>query len=205
MGGLPAIWADWNTTDAQGNLLDLSQRRDTYYYTDVSGEKIYGRAKNRLTDEEAAEYTVSNVLSGDDNWEPVIKTETCEAPVATIDGNRISWQAVPYAICYLVTRGDEVVGFTQSIFMDYDEPLSDSADDNLYIQAVNEFGGLSPKAKVRPNQSTAVTDSRQDAEPISTDYYDMQGRRIGSPTTGLHIVVKTFASGNTSIEKVMVR
>lgn len=205
MGGLPAIWADWNTTDAQGNLLDLSQRRDTYYYTDASGEKIYGTAKNRLTDEEAAEYTVSNVLSGDDNWEPVIKTEACEAPVATIDDNRISWQAVPYAICYLITRGDEVVGFTQSIFMDYDEPLSDSADDNLYIQAVNEFGGLSPKAKVRPNQSTAVTDSRQDAEPISTDYYDMQGRRIGSPTTGLHIVVKTFASGKTSIEKVMVR
>ena len=108
MGGLPAIWADWNTTDINGNPVDLSQRRDTYYKT-VDGEKVYGTAKNYLTDEEAAEYTVKNVLSGSDNWQPVIKTESCAAPVVTLTDGQLSWDAVPYAICYVITRGDLVV------------------------------------------------------------------------------------------------
>ena len=46
MGGLPVLWADYNTVDANGNPVDLSQRRDTYYYTDSNGQKVYGKAKN---------------------------------------------------------------------------------------------------------------------------------------------------------------
>lgn len=62
MGGLPVLWADYNTMDDQGNPLDLSHRRDTYYYVDANGEKVCGKAKNYLTDAEAAAYTVKNVL-----------------------------------------------------------------------------------------------------------------------------------------------
>ena len=138
MGGLPAIWADWNTTDANGNLLDLSQRRDTYYYVDNDGKRHEGKAKNHLTDEEAAQYTVSNVLSGNDNWQPVIKTEECAAPVVKATDGSLSWDAVPYAICYLVTDGDKVVGFTTETSMS-------GASDKCAVQAVNEFGGLSVK------------------------------------------------------------
>lgn len=36
-------------------------------YTDAEGKRVYGTAKNRLTDEVAAQYTLSNVLAGSDN------------------------------------------------------------------------------------------------------------------------------------------
>lgn len=80
MGTIPAIFADYKTTDADGNLLDLSNRRDTYYYVDDNGERVYGTAKNSLTDEEAATYTYANVLNGSDYWNPRELMETVAKP-----------------------------------------------------------------------------------------------------------------------------
>lgn len=70
MGGLPALWADYNTRRADGSTVALDKRRDTYYYTDKNGQKIYGKAKNHLTPAEAARYTVKNVMGGKDGWNP---------------------------------------------------------------------------------------------------------------------------------------
>lgn len=70
MGGLPALWADYNTRRADGTEVGLDKRRDTYYYMEKDGKKVYGKAKNRLTAVEAARYTVKNVMSGSDGWNP---------------------------------------------------------------------------------------------------------------------------------------
>jgi len=70
MGGLPLLWADYRTRNADGSLQDLSQRRTAYYGTDKYGNRYECKAKNFLTDEEAAQYTVANVLSGSDGWDP---------------------------------------------------------------------------------------------------------------------------------------
>lgn len=208
MGGLPVLWADWNTTDADGNPVDLSQRRDTYYYTDAAGNKVYGTAKNFLTDEEAAQYTTRNVLTGSDNWEPVIKTEECDAPVANLKDGVITWEAVPYAICYLVTNGDQVVGFTTETSMDYSQQSfiikAEAEESNLCIQAVNEFGGLSAKAKVGDGSESGISDINA-ADGVIEGYYDLQGIRHAQPVKGFNIVVKVDANGNRSTEKVIVK
>lgn len=65
--------------DGNGDPVDLSQRRTEYYKT-VDGEKVWGTAKAVLTAEEAAEYTIQNVLGGNDNWQPELLTEACAAP-----------------------------------------------------------------------------------------------------------------------------
>lgn len=197
MGGLPAIWADWNTTDADGNLLDLSQRRDTYYRVE-NGEKVYATAKNRLTDEEAAEYTLSNVLSGSDSWQPAIKTEACAAPASVLSGSELSWEAVPYAICYVVTDGDKVVDITTETSVS----VSGSKASNDYaVQAVNEFGGLS--AKARAGQSGIAEASVDDSEIVAV--YDLQGRSLARPASGVNIVCRRSASGSVTVEKLIVR
>lgn len=144
MGGLPVLWADWKTTDANGNPVDLSQRRDTYYKK-VNGEKVYGKAKNFLTDEEAATYTVENVLSGSDNWQPVIKTKACVAPAAMFKGKKLTWKAVPDAIGYVITCGDEVVDIVKST--SYTPATIASVP--YTVQAINKFGGLSPKSEAQ--------------------------------------------------------
>ncbi|MDE6684248.1 MAG: Ig-like domain-containing protein, partial [Duncaniella sp.] len=202
MGGLPAIWADWNTTDINGNPVDLSQRRDTYYKT-VDGEKVYGTAKNYLTDEEAAEYTVKNVLSGSDNWQPVIKTESCAAPVVTLTDGQLSWDAVPYAICYVITRGDLVVDIIKE--NTYSLTAIPASDSPYCVQAVNEFGGLSAKGIANDNPATGIDNITADDENVSVEIYDVQGIRHASLINGINIVRKTDANGNVTVEKVVVK
>lgn len=199
MGGLPALWADWNTTDAAGNLLDLSQRRDTYYKMD-GDTKVYGKAKNFLTDEEAAQYTIKNVLSGDDNWAPEVKTEACASPEATIKDGMISWEAVPYAICYVVTRGEEVIGFTTEPSMNVN---AGKTDEPFMIQAVNEFGGLSPKAVVTDTPASGIENVEAAADGVISEVYDLNGYRLNSPVKGVNIVKRVYPDGNSSIEKVV--
>lgn len=196
MGGLPVIWADWNTTDGDGNLLDLSMRRDTYYYTDSDGNKVYGTAKNRLTDEEAAEYTIKNVLSGKDNWQPEIKTEACAAPVPVISGSEISWETVPYAICYVVTKGDDVVGFTTGTSYTYD-------GGEYTVQAVNEFGGLS-KPAVATDMPTVIDNASNVGKMTVEAIYSADGTRKNVMTRGLNIVKYRGEDGNMVVRKIMI-
>ena len=193
MGGLPALWADYNTVDAKGNPVDLSQRRDTYYYTDSEGNKVYGKAKNYLTAEEAAEYTLKNVCGGDDNWQPDLMCEACDAPTVTSSGQKITWKAVPYAICYVVTRGDEVVAFTTDCEFDAEA----SAD--YKVQAVNEFGGLSKKGAVDVSTGIQALDGQT---PSDNDQkiYTIDGRQHNQLQRGLNIV--RMADGTT--HKIMV-
>ena len=144
MGGIPAVFADYNTVDADGRPLDLSRRRDYYWYMGDDGKKVEGRAKKSLTAEEAAQYTLENVLRGSDDWRPEIMTEECAAPASVIDkaGGKITWQAVPRAIGYVVTKGGRVDLFTKDTSCKYDEGVE------YGIQAVNGYGGLGGMARV---------------------------------------------------------
>lgn len=201
MGGLPAIWADWNTTDGDGNLVDLSQRRDTYYYTDSEGNRVYGKAKNHLTDEEAAEYTVKNVLSGSDNWQPVIKTEECAAPIAILDNGTITWNPVDYAICYVVTHNDEVVAITTdpSVDVNADKPAG------YFVQAVNEFGGLSEKAAVKNQGDSGIITTVAEGNFTIEGIYNLNGIRLETPAKGLNIIRLRDEAGNVKVEKIVIR
>ena len=197
MGGLPVLWADWNTTDADGNLLDLSQRRSTYYYIE-DNDTVWGTAKNYLTDEEAAEYTVKNVLTGSDSWQPAIKTEACEVPSVVSGEGVISWAIVPYAICYVVTKGDEVVDIT----METSCAIEDDAS-AYSVQAVNEYGGLSGKGSTSSSSGIEVIEFSPAAEPVSQTIYTMNGMQVSSFIRGINIVRTIDAEGNMTTSKVM--
>lgn len=191
MGGLPTLWADYNTMDAYGNPIDLSNRRSTYYYVDSNNEKVYGTAKNYLTDAEAATYTVKNVLSGDDAWQPNIITEECVAPTVSISGNKLTWTAVPYAICYVVTKNNVVVGFTTDTSFDYEE------DGSYTVQSVNEYGGLSDAASITTGVKI-VTGTLKHLKYI----YSVDGKKHETLQKGLNIVQYEDESGNTSFCKI---
>lgn len=197
MGGLPVLWADYNTMDAHGNPVDLSQREDTYYYTDSNtGEKVYGKAKNYLTAEEAAQYTVKNVLSGKDNWQPAIITESCAAPVATLsdDKSTITWETVPYAICYVIVKNGKEVEFTTATNIAAEEGA------NYMVYAANEQGGLS--AGCGPNAAniesiTNITDTQTVA------IYSVNGMKLKDFRPGINILKRMDAKGNITTHKVV--
>lgn len=163
------------------------------------GERVYGTAKNRLTDEEAATYTLHNVLSGADAWQPAIKTEACDAPAAVLDGTMLAWQAVPYAICYVVTDGDKVVAVTT----DTEAEVADgSQPETLAVQAVNEFGGLSARGTVTAAQG--IADTADIEEFTLTGICDIHGRTLAAPAPGVNILRYTTPSGRTRVEKVVI-
>ena len=147
MGAIPAIFADYNTMDENGNALDLSQRIDTYEYDvkDAQGNvtgTVTGTAKNFFTDEEAAVYNYENVVVGNGDWDPRAMMEVTEAPIVSLIDNQITWESVPYAMCYVITRDETVIGF--SIVNSYiDDTVSNPNNYTYKVQAVNEFGALS--------------------------------------------------------------
>lgn len=217
MGGLPSLWADYNTVDANGNPVDLSQRQDTYYYTQyykmVDGEKViatsrpeasdmpnwteekvYGTAKNYLTDEEAAQYTIKNVMGGDDNWQPDLLCEATEAPAPVFNDNTISWDEVPYAICYVVTRGDEVVAITTETSVDVNAVVcakgsaalgANDSEEPYKVQSVNEQGGLSKFGIATDATALNAVSAAKSAK--SNVYYNIAGQRVNSSFKGMVI------------------
>lgn len=191
MGGLPVLWADYNTVDGNGNPVDLSHRRDTYYYMD-NGTRVEGKAKNYLTDEEAAQYTVKNVMGGSDNWQPELLCEACEAPKPVISGGKVKWQAVPYAICYVITKNGSVEGFTTATECDY----ADGAE--YSIQAVNEYGGLSAAAKA--DATNAVGQATAETSFSAKAVFSVDGKTQTGMQKGMNILTDGKAA-----RKVMMK
>lgn len=196
MGGLPKIWADYNTTDGNGNLLDLSNRRDTYYVT-TDGVKTYGTAKNYLTDEEAAQYTLKNVLYGSDTWQPDIITEQCAKPQLSVSNGVLSWNPVPFAICYVVERNGVVVDIVTGTSVDYDSNSSYS------VYAANEYGSLSNPAKIYSATLPSNAISSVSDLPVIKAYYTLDGKRVSMPVHGINIVEYVTGNGKSLFKKIL--
>ena len=194
MGGLPVLWADYNTVDANGNPVDLSLREDTYW-VEVNGERVYQKAKNYLTPEEAAQYTIKNVMGGDDNWQPDLLCEACDTPAPVYQGNKISWEAIPYAICYVVTKDGEVATITTETSF----AITDQSS-TYQVQAVNENGGLSTKGLA--TTSDAIRSMENHGTPATpTATYSIDGRRMSQPTRGITIIRMSDGTVKKAIKK----
>lgn len=142
MASLPAVYADHNTTDADGKPLDLSKRISTYYKVSEEGDTIWGKAKNRLTPEEAARHTAGNVLGGDDNWNPLPYCGRPDAPVVQYRKNKLSWTAVEGARGYAVRKDGRIIALTASL--EY-KVTGDAGDYD--VAAVGTYGNLSKTVK----------------------------------------------------------
>ena len=226
MGGLPDIWAEYNTVDANGNAVDLSQR-ENYYYTyraTIDGKESnlsadnYNKlsddqktlytllehtdVQNVLTSEEAAKYTIRNVVGGSDNWQPDLMCEATEAPEVLIEGSTLTWEEVPYAICYVITRGDEVIGFTTENSFTVDAAVTakgtallgaTDSEEPYKVQSVNEQGGLSKYGIA--TKATAVSNLKAADAATAGTIYDTTGRRYSAPVKGINIV--SYSDGST--------
>lgn len=184
MGGLPKLWAEYNTMDGNGNPLDLSHRITDYYYIDGTGQKVTGKSEKAvLTAQDAARYTIKNVLSGNDGWQPSLLTEACAKPNVRQENNDLKWDAVPFAICYVVTAGDEVIGFTEQT--SFAIPSS-YASAQFKVQAVNEYGGLSDYAMA--SSTSGIHDVEVKNPSQQEGWYNLMGMKQSKPTTkGIYV------------------
>ena len=161
MGGIPAIFADYNTMDANGNAIDLSQRISTYQIDSVKNGVTTTYTctgiKNSFTDAEAATYTYENVLTGSDSWDPRAIIEPTNVPtnVTISNAGSLNWDATPYSICYVVIKNNKVIGFTTS------PGYTDAAYNSLAaysVVAVAQSGALSQSSAAAVASITTKND-----------------------------------------------
>ena len=176
----PKLFAEYNTMDADGQPVDLNNRRTTYKVDDdklAPGESSPVTRQAILSAEEAAKYTYEAVIFGNDDWNPRKFFEPVEAPAEVVYANgKLTWKAVPYAICYLVIDAEgNVVGMTK------DDEYAIAEAGTYTLRSVNEYGSLgeSTNFEVTEAMTTGIQAEKNIQVPfVETQVYDLQGRKM---------------------------
>ena len=164
MSAYPALFAEYNSMNKNGEPIDLENRTNTFTVNGIPQTMPYNPV---LTKEEADRYTIENVLGGTDAWQPTLCTDQVSAPVISGSGSTVTWDAVPYAINYVIIRDGEIIG--QTIETSYTDIESDGLSHVYQVVAANEYGGLSELSNRYEEVSTGVASSQKDEISVYAD------------------------------------
>lgn len=138
MGAIPALFAEYDSRDAQGGAVDLSRRKSEY--KGRGDNPPTGSCPTTVTKAEADRMTYENIISGNDGWNPREMMRRLPAPRGVKgEGNAVTWQAVEGAAGYVVLSGDRVVGITDGTSLVLASPADEAG---LRVRAVNRYGTL---------------------------------------------------------------
>ena len=136
MNVVPALFAEYNSVDGNGNPINLSNRRSSYT---KDNQTVY--INPVLSASEATKYTIANVVGGNDNWQPDQLAQQVQTPKVSVNNGVISWSDNPSARCYAIFKNNVYVGNTTGT--QYTIPAGTSSTDEFTIRAANSMGGLS--------------------------------------------------------------
>lgn len=146
MSNIVTHFYEYNSMDANGKPIDLSKRGNasssTNQYTPV------------LTDEEVLEFTVNNVVGGEDGWMPAKLTQQLPAPEEVkITGSIMEWKAVENALCYIICKDGEYVAATTETTYD----LGNIDKESKYtVQTANVMGGIDAASEAYLDSSSGI-------------------------------------------------
>ena len=186
-GGWPARFAEWNSMNANGAAIDLSNRKTIFDETHQNNPV--------LTADEANDYSDMRRMFAD--WQPTLDTE--QAPVPTSlerTGEVLSWEPTDYALLWAVSKDGNVISFTTM-------PNYTATETGTYtVRAANEMGGLSEPSQ--PVVISSITGIQTVNRAMLSDVqavYTADGKRVSHPQRGLNMIRLT--DGTT--RKVMVK
>lgn len=205
-GGYPKRFAEYNSTTSTGSTVDLKDRKKVYDAYDSKNGDNYVNRRNEtaespiLAAEEAAFYTVENIMGQDDDWDPTAATEQASAPTnVKLNGTTLAWDNNDYALLWAVCKNGKVVDFT--ITPSY---IVDDASATWSVRAANEMGGLSEATIV--GQGTGIRNiASATAAVIKTAIFAADGTQLSNLQKGINIIVKTLADGSKKTSKVIVK
>lgn len=206
-GGYPKRFAEYNSTTSTGSTVDLKDRKKVYDAYDSKNGDNYVNRRNEtaespiLAAEEAAFYTVENIMGQDDDWDPTAATEQASAPTnVKLNSTTLAWDNNDYALLWAVCKNGKVVDFT--ITPSY---IVDDASATWSVRAANEMGGLSEATVVGQGTGIHNITSATDAAVIKTAIYAADGTQLSNLQKGINIIVKTLADGSKKTSKVIVK
>lgn len=206
-GGYPKRFAEYNSYTSTGSVVDLKDRKKVYdAYDSKDGDNYVNRRNETAGDpilaaEEAAFYTVENIMGQDDDWDPTAATEQASAPTnVKLNGTTLAWDNNDYALLWAVCKNGKVVDFT--ITPSY---IVDDTSATWSVRTANEMGGLSEATVVGQGTGIRNITSATDAAVIKTAIYAADGTQLSNLQKGINIIVKTLADGSKKTSKVIVK
>ena len=206
-GGYPKRFAEYNSYTSTGSVVDLKDRKKVYDAYDSKDGDNYVNRRNEttespiLTAEEAAFFTVENIMGQDDDWDPTAATEQASAPTnVKLNGTTLAWDNNDYALLWAVCKNGKVVNFT--ITPSY---IVDDASATWGVRAANEMGGLSEATTIGQGTGIRNITSATEAAVIKTAIYAADGTQLSNLQKGINIIVKTLADGSKKTSKVIVK
>ncbi len=189
MGGLPTQMAEYNTLDANGNAVDLSQRK-----TSFTAEGNTRSSKAILGKVEADSYKLDYVLRGSDNWDADWRGFILPAPEISVNGNNVSWSdPTGFAQCYLVIA-DGVATVTTS---------TSTTGSNVTVQCVSAYGVTGERASSA--NPTGISQTKAGIGVVARQYFTADGRQVQRLQHGLNIIRETLSDGTTRTVKVVAK
>ena len=191
MGGLPIQMAEYQTMDANGNLVDLSQRK-----TSFTADGVTRSSKAVLTPREADSYKLSYMLTGSDDWDADWQGFILPAPSISVSGNTVSWyDATGYAQCFLViVDGNATLTTDTSV---------NAGGKHVTVQCVSAYGVAGEVAS--DGNPTAIDLTTMNADVVDRQFYTIDGRQVNRLQHGVTIVRETLSDGTTRTTKVTAK
>lgn len=161
MNVVPTLFAEYNSVDANGNPIDLSKRRSSYT---KDGTTVW--INPVLSADEANKYTIQNVMSGTDNWQPDNDAKQVDAPTLTMNNNTLHWNHKSNARCYAIFQNDKYIGNTTNNY--FSIPSNASSSDLFTVRAANAMGGLGPTSNAISSSVQTQQEEEQGEEEHDT-------------------------------------
>lgn len=136
MNSAPKVFGEYNSKDGNGNPVNTSKRR-TYF--DGSKDGSTATLKTVWDANDAAKYTLQNVLKGNDNWDPTKLTAQAGTPKIEQQGAEIVWSDDDNARAWVVfVNGKYKANVVVPSFS-----LDGIAEGSkITVRAANSMGGL---------------------------------------------------------------
>ncbi|NLW32063.1 MAG: hypothetical protein GXY77_11475 [Fibrobacter sp.] len=178
---VPDIFAEYGSKTVSGSLVDLSNRRTKYT---IDGKTV--TLNPVLSATEASQYTVNNVLSGNDNWQPEIYTKQMRSPVVSLSDSTLKWNDNDSALCWIIFRDNK---FYKCVTSNNCKITSGSG--KYTVRAANAMGGLGSvsnnidAANTQYNLTITVAKDQGTVTPEGGSYSDGQNVTLtASPNEG---------------------
>lgn len=191
---IPKLFAEYNSHTESGMPVDCSARKTKY----TGGKIPYSPV---LTKDEAARFTLENVLSGNDSWQPALLTEQAAAPILTVNGSTLSWNASNYVFCYAICKNGKVIDFTNET--SYTIPADATDKDVFTVRAANLMGGLGKPSNA--SNATGIGQSTVNKEVVERQYFNANGIRLNQVEKGLNIIRIIYNDGTIETVKEFVK
>lgn len=198
MGVVPGLFAEYNSVTSTGAIVDLSMRKKSFTYNNVTTS-----VNPYLTAEQAANYTIENVLSGADAWQPKLYTDQASASVISANGNTISWADNNYVLCWAVFKNGIFVKFVTT--NSYIIPSETAIGSIFTVRAANEMGGLGAISNSVEYNATGFNNLTASKKIAMQSYFTIDGKKLKTIIgfKGVVIIRTSYTDGSIFSERLL--